>query len=131
MGAGRLKAGLLVLLAAGCAPEPEVAGRSLFLDNCAACHGEDAGGGGALSEELARTPPDLTRIAARNGGVFDRVAVMSKIDGYRTGDGAMPEFGAALLDAPRVMVETGAGVLTPTPAPLVALADYLESIQAE
>ena len=33
----------------------------------------------------AAAPADLTRIAARNGGVFDYDAVMSHIDGYTRG----------------------------------------------
>ena len=55
------------------------------------------------------------------------------IDGYeRAGQPGqeMPEFGL-LLEGETVPVDTGDGVLTPTPRPLAALMVYLESIQAE
>jgi len=107
---------------AACAPEAEVSGRADFLGLCAACHGEDARGGGAAE--------DLTRIAARNGGVFDYAAVMSQIDGYTRGakGEVMPGFGA-LLEGETVLVDLGDGRLTPTPARLFGLAQYLASIQ--
>ena len=95
-------------------------GAALYDAACAACHGPGGAGGSA---------PALTGLAAAPGG-FDRVAVMSRIDGYtRRGEGsAMPEFGAA-LQGETVLVDTGDGVMTPTPAALVALARYLETLQ--
>lgn len=126
-----LSVAALVLVAA-CAPEQQVSGRSLYLDYCASCHGERGKGDGPAAEGLGKAPADLTRIAARNGGTFERVKVMSTIDGYtRRGDrsSVMPELGVALQDGPLVLVDTGEGVMTPTPVNLVALADYLESLQ--
>ena len=58
--------------------------------------------------------------------------VMSVIDGYtrRTaGNVTMPEFGADLQAGDLVLVDTGDGIVTPTPERLVALAEYLESVQ--
>jgi mono/diheme cytochrome c family protein len=111
------------LLAACVAPPPDTSatrGAALYDAACAACHGSGGSGGSA---------PALTGLAAAPGG-FDRVAVMSRIDGYtRRGHGsAMPEFGAA-LEGETVLVDTGDGVMTPTPAALVALAAHLESVQ--
>jgi mono/diheme cytochrome c family protein len=128
-----MRAGILVgavAAAAGlvaCAPEPEVSGRADFAALCAACHGADARGGGAVANGA---PPDLTRIAARDGGSFDYARVMSRIDGYaRGGHGTgMPEFGA-LLEGDTVLVDLGDGVLTPTPERLFGIAQYLASIQ--
>ena len=60
------------------------------------------------------------------------VRVMSAIDGYtRRGDrtSVMPELGVVFQEGPLVMVPTGDGVATPTPANLVALAEYLRGIQ--
>ena len=121
-----MRAVILVLSAAGlaaCAPEAEVSGRADFMGLCASCHGAEGTGAGAAA--------DLTRIAARNGGVFDYAAVMSQIDGYTRNDtgAVMPGFGA-LLEGETVLVDTGDGRLTPTPARLFALAEYLASIQA-
>lgn len=96
-------------------------GAALFAANCAACHGTDAKGD---------TAPDLTGIAARNGGTFPRDRVMAQIDGLgRHGDpdAVMPEFGAAGMGDTVVVEENGIGV--PVPADLLALAVYLEGVQ--
>ena len=119
-------------VAAGCTPETQVSGRALYGDYCAGCHGSGGIGDGPAAKGLGKTPADLTMLAARNGGVFPRVHVMSVIDGYtRRGDrsSVMPELGLALQEGPLVMVDTGDGVMTPTPANLVALANYLEKLQ--
>lgn len=122
--------GLLAL--AACAPDGRVAGRALYDQYCLSCHGADGTGNGPAAEGLAKRPADLTRIAGRNGGTFPMVRVMSTIDGYtRRNDHSsiMPELGTALQEGPVVLVETSNGVKTPTPANLVALAEYLGGIQ--
>ncbi len=123
---------LIALLSlTACVQEQPADGRMLFMDNCAACHGADAMGEGEIGTELTVTPPDLTRLAARNQGVFPRDYVMSTIDGYSRGShfsAAMPEFGASDL-GPVVVVEDAEGHGIPVPANLIALADYLESVQ--
>ena len=45
-------------------------GASLYKAYCAVCHGEDAKGNGPMTKSLKSLPPDLTRLFARNGGVF-------------------------------------------------------------
>ncbi|MCF6234197.1 MAG: cytochrome c [Rhodobacteraceae bacterium] len=108
-------------------PEPRE-GAAIFANNCTACHGYRATGeeplvGGQIAS-------DLTRIMARNDGVFPRARVLSQIDGYGRGKVAaevMPQFGT-LLQGDLVPVEVD-GILTPTPRPLAALLSYLESIQ--
>lgn len=123
----------VLALAAACAVNdmPDATeGAQLFATNCTGCHGEDATGGMVLAD--GRKTPNLTTIAARNGGTFPRAAVLSQIDGYgqdRTGLAAMPEYGA-LLEGDLVPVDVD-GTLTPTPRPLAALLAYLESIQKE
>lgn len=127
---------------AACAPDavtpgmarggPVDAGAALFATHCAACHGADAAGGGPGAVGLDPAPPDLTGIGARNGGVFPEEAVMSTIDGYGMGgahDRDMPAFGALLADGPRVLWQDADGAMIPTPAALVALAAWLESVQ--
>ena len=116
----------LVMAACQNVPTTEVeVARQNYVDYCASCHGVDGRGVATLDVP----PPDLTRLSARNGGTFPLVAVMSQIDGYTRGDGAMPEFGDYLLDDRTVLVETSPGVQTPTPERLVAMARYLESLQ--
>ena len=123
---------LALILAASCTqlsmPEPDE-GRALFAENCAQCHGAGGKGDGPWAGSMSPRPSDLTRLAA--GGEFPVARVLSIIDGYdRTGlpGHQMPEFGL-LLRGDTVPVDTGDGVMTPTPRPLAALLSYLESIQ--
>lgn len=107
-------------------------GRDLFLESCATCHGDSAMGDGPMVGGIQGGVPDLTEIAKRNGGDFPLAETMSFIDGYirpRTHSPAMPEFGELLSASPTVLYDTGDGILTPTPSALVALAEYLQSIQ--
>lgn len=125
--------GIMAFLAlfVGCTP-PEVTGRALYADYCANCHGRGGAGDGPMAAGLEVAPADLTQIAARNGGVFPTVEVISTIDGYTRRvqhDTIMPEFGIALQAGELVMLDTGGGVRTPTPERLVALAAYLETLQ--
>lgn len=124
--------GVAMVALAACAPEKQVSGRALYLDYCASCHGPGGKGDGPAAEGLGKAPADLTGIAARNGGVFPMARVMSTIDGYtRRSDrtSVMPELGVALQEGPLVLVDTGDGIMTPTPVNLVALADYLATLQ--
>ena len=127
----RIFTGLALVALTGCGlEEPRPDGAKLFAADCAGCHGADAMGNGPLTAGLAVPPPDLTGIAARNGGVFPRDYVMSIIDGLDRGahfSAAMPEFGAGDM-GPLVMTDED-GNPVPVPADLLALADYLESLQ--
>lgn len=120
---------LAIVGLAACVEEP-IDGRTAYLENCASCHGVDGTGDGPLARGLSTAPPDLTTIAARNGGVFPTNQVMSTIDGLDRGEhfsAAMPEFGAGDMGATVIVEEDGLG--TPVPMQLLALAEYLESIQ--
>lgn len=75
------------------APEPEqqplidsIRGDHLFRAYCASCHGSEAKGNGPLAAWLKVQPPDLTRIAARNGGQFP----LERVDGIISGEEALP-----------------------------------------
>lgn len=121
-----------LLALSACAAPPEVAGKRLFNDHCIACHGQTGRGDGPISDQVGQVVPDLTLISERNGGTFPMAEVMSTIDGYtrvRAGNTVMPEFGIDLQAGPLVLVDTGDGIETPTPSRLVALAEYLRSLQ--
>jgi len=129
--------GILVMLslslASPVAAEGVDNGRELFMSRCAACHGEAAKGDGPMSALLTIPVPNLTQLAARNGGIFPRVDVVRTIDGRlllrgHGGDNPMPVFGpilggtSAVLDAPDgSVIETRSDVLD--------IALYLETLQ--
>tara|TARA_R100000322_G_scaffold75912_9_gene47612 strand:+ start:6697 stop:7083 length:387 start_codon:yes stop_codon:yes gene_type:complete len=121
----------VALLVAGCELEETAdgakSGADLYADYCAACHGPGGTGG---VEVAGKSTPDLTQLAARNGGVFPMTYVMSTIDGYARDNthGPMPRFGD-LIDSPVVTWVDVDGTPTPTPQALVRLAQYLEGLQ--
>lgn len=81
-------------IAAGAASP--MSGPELFRRYCASCHGASGRGDGPLAGELRRTPPDLTKFSARNGGVFPSERLRRIIDGREVaahGDRSMPVWG--------------------------------------
>jgi len=127
-----LCAPIALLALSACVQPPVEVGRALYADNCAQCHGAGGKGDGPMSRSLLKAPPDITGLTRANGGVFPQVYVMGVIDGYtRRADphSVMPEFGGDLQAGDLVMVNTGDGIITPTPERLVALAAYLEGLQ--
>ena len=118
-------------LIAACAPEGRSAsGKEVYLSLCADCHGPDGKGDGPTRAGQPAAPADLTGIAARNGGVFPRNQTMGRIYGYTMGksEDHMPAFGD-LLEGESIPYDAGDGLQTPTPWRLVALIEYLETIQ--
>ena len=63
-----------------------IRGDNLYKTYCASCHGDDAKGGGPMATWLKVPPPDLTRIAARNGGTFP----LARADRIIAGEEALP-----------------------------------------
>ncbi len=56
-------------------------GKKLYGDYCASCHGANGRGNGPVAASLKTPPPDLTRIASRNGGTFPTERVIETIAG--------------------------------------------------
>jgi mono/diheme cytochrome c family protein len=70
-------------------------GAVLFREHCASCHGA-SGHGGASAVRSRKAPPDLTKYAMRNGGVFPSEQLARIIDGRDAPahiDGGMPVWG--------------------------------------
>ena len=108
-----------------------MAGRARYAENCASCHGTSGRGDGPAAAGLRTPPADLTAIAARRDGVWPQLEIMSIVDGYSRPDpdrDDMPVFGD-FLDGDLVRYDTGTGVLTPTPVKLIAMVNYLETLQ--
>ena len=57
-------------------------GRDLFEFYCASCHGRDGKGGGPVVPALKVHVPDLTTMAERSGGTFQK----ARVTGIVTGD---------------------------------------------
>lgn len=135
MKVARFIGGLACLFAAGCTPDladrtSAANGAALYAENCAVCHGAQGRGYDGPTRDWT-PPPDLTLLAHRNGGAFPEFATLATIFGSvgHTNPGrTMPEFGAGDL-GPTVIVEVEEGIGTPIPADLVALSEYLRSIQ--
>jgi mono/diheme cytochrome c family protein len=101
-------------------------GSRLFRTHCATCHGGDGRGAGPMANQLRRTPPDLTRYAARNGGLFPSEKVRRIIDGRDVpshGIGDMPVWGD-------VFRKTDDATEATVRARIDAIVRYLEAIQA-
>ena len=132
----------LIPLVAGCQMEGGTAGNSaqmpdandgkaIYQSYCATCHGDSGEGDGPFARAMSKPPKNLTLLAVRHNDQFPRAKAMSIVDGYARSnlDGpGMPEFGE-LLAGDLVPFDSGDGLPTPTPRRLVALVEYLESIQ--
>lgn len=129
---------LTVLLSAGAVsaqdrPEP-TAGQEIFPTYCWQCHRREGRGSGPMAAMLAIEPPDLTRLAARNGGTFPLAEAAMKIDGRArllSHGGEMPLFGPSLDSDRTVALHLPDGQPMLTSAPLADLLAYLQTLQVE
>jgi mono/diheme cytochrome c family protein len=75
----------------------DYSGEEVYLRFCASCHGMDGQGGGPVAASLNVVVPDLTRLAARNDGVFPAADVREIVDGRAVvvahGPRSMPVWG--------------------------------------
>lgn len=121
-----------VLLTSGFAFAEEVdAGKKLFDESCAGCHGATGSGGGELSTLLNIATPKLTELSSRNGGAFPMLQVIHIIDGrsgLRAHGGPMPVFGS-LYSASSGADDGGYSAVLEVRGRILSLAMYLESIQ--
>ncbi len=122
---------LAALIPATAALAQGASGQGIYLEYCAGCHGEAARGDGPLAALISVPVPDLTGLSRQYGGVFPLVSVVHQIDGrveMRGHGDPMPVFGA-LLSGASAVVDTAAGDPIVTKAAVLAVADYLESLQ--
>ena len=105
-----------------------IQGPNLYKAYCAVCHGPNAKGDGPMAMFLKTAPSDLTRITARNGGMFPLAKVRRIISGEEALPGGhgtrdMPLWGPIFSqvawdqDLGRVRIDN--------------LAKYLETLQAK
>jgi hypothetical protein len=67
--------------------DPDHSGYALYQSYCAECHGVRADGRGAKAALFQPPPPELTRLAQRDGVEPRRESLMLVIDGRRTAKG--------------------------------------------
>ena len=112
-------------------PGDVVEGGGIFAAYCATCHGDGARGDGRMGTVLTVLPPDLTTLAADNGGVFPVTRVVRQIDGrdpMLAHGGTMPLFGDFFEgEGAAIAAETGQPILTSRP--IADVAAWLESVQ--
>jgi mono/diheme cytochrome c family protein len=108
------------------------AGRLLYRDFCAACHGATGRGDGVMGPVLTLPPADLTRLAA--DGAFPVLRTAEQIDGRRpmaAHGGDMPIFGRWFEgDGPDVALPGPGGQPVLMSRPVADLVTYLQSIQS-
>jgi hypothetical protein len=94
-------------------PPPARDGAALFRTYCASCHGVNATGSGPAAIAMRVAPPNLTRIAKRNNGVFPSERVRQIIEGRGPaahGERAMPVWGDVFArriadEDPKVLID--------------------------
>jgi mono/diheme cytochrome c family protein len=130
-----LLAAALTLVASAVLAQSRVdVGKREYDNNCAVCHGTQGSGNGPYVELLKRSPPDLTTMARRNGGVFPVAAAYAVIDGEGTGHGTrdMPIWGQDYkIRAAEYYMEAPYDPGTFVRSRILALIEYLNRLQAK
>jgi mono/diheme cytochrome c family protein len=114
-------------------PEQEVtaAGKPVFEQYCATCHGRDAKGGGVASNLLTVKPADLTMISKNNNGTFPFWRMYGVVDGREEikghGTRDMPIWGAEF----RMQAASSMTAQSQVRGRILELVYYLQSIQAK
>lgn len=126
------------LILAGCAstqpeaPMEALSGMEMYQRLCSSCHGVEGRGDGPVAPLIKIGTPDLSRIAARDGGEFPTEDVRRIIDGRTDrrahGPRDMPVWGWQLYD---VSNANDAQERARTDAMIDKLVTYLQSIQRE
>jgi mono/diheme cytochrome c family protein len=110
-------------------------GKREYESNCIACHGKDLKGG-AYVDFLKVSPPDLTLLSKKNGGVFPLERVYAVIDGRQEvkahGPRDMPIWGRDYqIKAGEYYVDMNYDPEAFVRGRIFALIDYLNRMQAK
>jgi mono/diheme cytochrome c family protein len=108
-------------------PTVSIAGKDLYREYCAVCHGADGKGAGPAAEALKKSPTDLTQMARRHEGRFPETDVLKTLTGERSitahGSSDMPVWGAVFRN-----MSSNPGL---TQSRIHALLQYVEEMQAK
>jgi mono/diheme cytochrome c family protein len=110
-------------------------GKREYESNCIACHGRDLKGG-AYVDFLKVSPPDLTLLSKKNGGIFPLERVYAVIDGRQEvkahGPRDMPIWGRDYqIKAGEYYVDMNYDPEAFVRGRIFALIDYLNRMQAK
>lgn len=129
-----LALGLTLAGTAALAQQATDLGKREYDSNCASCHGRDGKGAGPFVEFLKRSPPDLTTLARRNGGVFPVARAYEVIEGAGPSHGTrdMPIWGHDYrVQAGEYYVDVPYDPAVYARTRMLALVDYLARMQAK
>jgi len=109
-------------------------GEHAFQLYCSNCHGDGGRGDGPMALNLTVPPPDLTKLSARNGGVFPRERLQAIIDGREIvknhGDREMPVWGTWFKMEAEEDLGGAEGDEGTVQRRITALIDFLETVQS-
>lgn len=134
--AGIVAVGLLLCSGLALAQSGNDLGKIEFVNNCAACHGVDGKGNGALGNLLQRSPPDLTMLAKNNNGVLPMNRLYQVMEGVGVpshGAREMPIWGQEyLVEESQKLREARGSYDAPAVvrARILTLLEYISRIQA-
>jgi mono/diheme cytochrome c family protein len=133
-GVRRALVAALALASAGVMAQQRVdMGKREYDNNCAACHGSSGKGNGPYAELLRKSPPDLTMMAKRNGGVFPMSRAYEVIEGAGVGHGTrdMPIWGQDYsVKAAEYYMDVPYNPEAYVRTRILALVEYLNRLQA-
>jgi mono/diheme cytochrome c family protein len=116
-------------------PEKVDFGKREFEANCAACHGVGGKGNGPITDLLKKSPPDLTVLARKNGGVFPMARLYDVIEGADVpahGGREMPVWGRDYrVKAAEYYVDVPYDSEAYVRARILALLEYLNRMQVK
>ena len=120
-----------IMMAGGAAAQDARIGERLYTRYCTACHGPQGTGDGPMVRVLTVDPPDLTQLAAKNGGTFPRRRVVWRIDGrdpILAHGNEMPVYGD-LLSGEMLDIRDETGETIHSTQPMADLLAFLERLQ--
>jgi mono/diheme cytochrome c family protein len=108
-------------------PTTAIAGKDLFRQYCAVCHGLDAKGAGPAADALKKSPGDLTQLSRKNNGKFPEQRVLAIFKG----DAAVSAHGSQDMPVWGPIFNNMSPNLTQGQDRIYALLNYVEEIQAK
>ncbi len=127
----QILAALAAAPAASQGPPGDDAGRTLFVQYCGACHGENGVGNGHLTSILSVQPVNLTVLKKERGSEYSLETLLRSIDGRGPfpghTDSEMPVWGEVFLKDSSAPLENQ----VESAGKLLLITYYVDSIQKE